>query len=274
MKDYLESLQKNAEYIKSKIKIIPEVGLILGSGLGSFAEELTDCKSIYYSELIDFPKSTVDGHSGRFIFTKVQDVPTVIMQGRVHYYEGYKMNEVVKPIRLMKLLGAEKLIITNAAGGINKKFKPGDLMMITSQISTFVPSPLIGKNIEEFGARFPDMSNVYSKRLQEIIETSARSEHIKIKKGVYIQTTGPQYETPEEVKMFKLLGADAVGMSTACEAIAAVHCGMEVCGISCITNKAAGISTTPLSHNEVKESADKAAENFKKLINSIFKNIK
>lgn len=267
--DYYNNLQKNKAYIEQKIKIRPKIAIVLGSGLGSLANEFPNQISVSYSELTDFPVSTVSGHSGQFIFTEAYGTPIVMMQGRVHFYEGYSMQEVVKPIRLMKLLGVEKIILTNSAGGINESFEPGDLMMITGQISSFVPSPLIGKNDENFGIRFPDMSNIYSKELQKLIEISAAEENIAIKKGVYLQTTGPQYETPEEIKMYKMFGADAVGMSTVCEAIAAVHCGMEVCGISCITNKAAGICPSPLSHNDVKETALKASDNFKKLINRI-----
>ena len=270
--DYYNNLQKNKAYIEQRIKIRPKIAIVLGSGLGSLANEFPNKISVSYSELTDFPTSTVSGHSGQFIFTEDYGTPIVMMQGRVHYYEGYSMQEVVKPIRLMRLLGADKIILTNAAGGINEDFEPGDLMMITGQISSYVPSPLIGKNEENLGVRFPDMSNIYSKQLQRLIEKSAAQENIPIRKGVYLQTTGPQYETPEEIKMYKIFEADAVGMSTACEAITAVHCGLEVCGISCITNKAAGLSQTPLSHNEVKEYAAKASEKFKKLLKRILQN--
>jgi len=273
MSEYFESLKNNASYINKKIKIRPCTAIVLGSGLGALADELPNSEAIHYSELKNFPKSTVSGHSGKFVFAEKNNKPIVLMQGRVHYYEGYSMQEVVKPIRLMKLLGVEKIILTNSAGGINENFEQGDLMMITGHISSFIPSPLIGTNEESFGIRFPDMSNVYSKELQNIIESAAMKENIPLKKGVYIQTTGPQYETPEEIKMYKMFGADAVGMSTVCEAIAAVHCGMEVGGISCITNKAAGLSLSPLSHDEVKESALKASDNFKKLINRIIEYI-
>lgn len=271
--NYMKSLKENAEYIKNKIEIMPKIALVLGSGLGSLADEAVDSVKVSYSELKDFPVSTVSGHTGRFVFTKLSNVPVVMMQGRVHCYEGYSMADVVKPIRLMRLLGVEKIILTNAAGGLNETWEPGTLMMLTGHISSFVPSPLIGPNIDELGVRFPDMSNVYSPKIQNIIERSASEENIILKKGVYLQTTGPNYETPEEIRMFKLLGADAVGMSTACEAMAAVHCGMKVGGISCITNKASGISKTPLSHAEVKEAADKVSNDFKRLIKRIFYNL-
>lgn len=272
MKEYYADIQNNKDYIEQKIKTHPEIGIVLGSGLGSLATDFTDSISVTYSELKNFPISTVSGHSGQFVFTEAYGTPIVMMQGRVHYYEGYSMQDVVKPIRLMKMLGVKKIILTNSAGGINESFEPGDLMMITGHISSFVPSPLIGKNEDNWGTRFPDMSDVYSKALRKTILQSAYEENIEIKKGVYLQTTGPQYETPEEIRMFKIFGADAVGMSTVCEAIAARHCGMEVCGISCITNKAAGISSSPLSHEEVKEAANKASLNFKKLIKRILYN--
>ena len=270
---YIQSLKENAQYIKNKIGILPKVALVLGSGLGSLADEIPDSVKISYSELKDFPISTVSGHTGQFVFGEFSGIPVVMMQGRVHYYEGYSMAEVVKPIRLMKLLGAEKIILTNAAGGLNSDWEPGTLMMLTGHISSFAPSPLIGKNLDELGVRFPDMSNVYSRKMQDIIERAASAEKIVLKKGVYLQTTGPNYETPEEIRMFKLFGADAVGMSTACEAMAAVHCGMEVGGISCITNKASGISENPLSHDEVKAAADKVSNDFKRLIKRIFCNL-
>lgn len=274
MSDYMKSLYENAAYIKSKISIIPKVALVLGSGLGSLADEFPLAERVPYSELKDFPVSTVSGHSGQFVFVEFNGVPAVLMQGRVHYYEGYAMTDVVKPIRLMKLLGVETVILTNAAGGLNENWDLGTLMMITGHISSFVPSPLIGENHDELGIRFPDMSNIYNKELQMMIEKSADEENIALSKGVYLQTTGPNYETPEEVRMFKLLGADAVGMSTACEAMAAKHCGMSVCGISCITNKASGISESPLSHEEVKVVANKVSDNFKRLIKRIFYNLK
>lgn len=190
-------------------------------------------------------------HAGAFIFGYLGDVPVVAMNGRIHYYEGYSMNQVVSPIRLMKLMGAKKLILSNAAGGISDNLNVGDLMMITDHISSFVPSPLIGPNIDELGTRFPDMTSIYDSEICKKIKNIARENNIDLKAGVYLQTTGPNYETPAEINTYKLLGADAVGMSTVCEAIAAVHCGFKVCGISCITNKAAGITGEPLSDEEV-----------------------
>ena len=219
------------------------------------------------------PVSTVPGHKGRFIFGYVNGVPVVCMQGRVHYYEGYSMNDVVLPTRLMKLMGAKVLFLTNAAGGVNYDFSAGDLMMITDHIMNFVPSPLIGPNIEELGCRFPDMSDIYKKDLQEILRQTADELGIKLREGVYIQLSGPNFETPQEVRMCRILGADAAGMSTAAEAVAANHMGMKVCGISCISNMACGILDQPLSHEEVQETADRVSGQFKRLVTAAIVNI-
>lgn len=258
-----------SESIRKKTDFIPEAAVVLGSGLGGFAKNLDIVSEISYSEIEGFPVSTVSGHEGKFLFGTLSGKKVVLMQGRVHYYEGYQMDRVVLPIRVMKLLGAKKLILTNAAGGINPDFHAGDFMLIKDHISSFVPSPLRGKNIEELGARFPDMSHVYDEELGFLAQKAAEELNIDLKSGVYVQTAGPAYETPQEIRMYKLLGADAVGMSTACEATAAVHCGMRVCAISCISNLAAGISKNPLSHAEVKETADKAAPKFDVLIKKL-----
>ena len=273
MNNVKEKLDKCLTSLKSKIDFKPEVAIILGSGLGDYAEQVKIEQTIEYTEIEGFPVSTVVGHKGRFVFGYVNDVPVVVMQGRVHYYEGYPITDVVLPTRLMGLLGAKKLILTNAAGGCNPEFKPGDLMMLTDHISTFVPSPLIGENINELGTRFPDMSEVYSKRMQEVIEKCAEKCNIELKKGIYAQFTGPAYETPAEVRMARTSGADAVGMSTACEALTARHMGMEVCGISCITNMAAGMSNEKLDHKEVQETADRVAVSFKALVTEVICNI-
>jgi purine-nucleoside phosphorylase len=259
----LENLVKD---IRKITDFVPKVALILGSGLGELADEIEVVSTVDYSTLEGFPRSTVQGHKGRFVFGYIGKTPVVIMQGRVHFYEGYSMDDVVLPTRLMRLLGAEILFLTNAAGGINFDFDAGSLMLIRDHISLFVPSPLVGKNVDELGVRFPDMSNVYDKALCEIIKEKARKLDIDLKEGVYVQTSGPNYETPSEIRMLRTLGADAVGMSTVCEAIAAVHCGFKVCGISLITNKAAGVSNAPLSHSEVQETADKSAPLFKSLV--------
>lgn len=252
--------------IRKKTDFTPRVGVVLGSGLGDFANKVEISYTLPYSEITGFPVSTVPGHEGRFVFGYVGKTPVMIMQGRVHYYEGYEISDVVLPIRLMKLMGAEIVFLTNAAGGLNLDFQAGDLMMITDQIASFVPSPLIGENVDEWGLRFPPMHEIYEKSLQNIIEETARQEKIAIKKGVYIQLSGPNYESPSEVKMCRILGGDAVGMSTAVEAVAAKHIGLKVCGISCISNMACGISKTPLNHKEVGEMAAKTAPLFQTLL--------
>ena len=261
------------ESVRSKTDFKPEVALILGSGLGDFADEINIVDTIEYTEIEGFPVSTVKGHKGRFVFGYVEETPVVIMQGRVHFYEGYLMTDVVLPTRLMGMMGAKKILLTNAAGGCNPNFKAGDLMIITDHITTAVPSPLIGTNIEELGTRFPDMSEVYSKRIQGVIEDCAKDLGVEMQKGVYVQFTGPNYETPAEIRLAQSWGADAVGMSTACEAMAARHMGIEVGGISCITNMAAGISKVSLDHKEVQETADMVSKIFKALVTKVIVNI-
>lgn len=266
-------LMKCLASVREKTDFVPEAGLILGSGLGEFADEIEIADTISYTEIEGFPVSTVKGHAGRFVFGYVEKTPVVIMQGRVHYYEGYPMQDVVLPTRLMGMMGAKKILLTNAAGGCNESFRPGDLMIITDHITTGVPSPLIGPNLEEIGTRFPDMSEVYSKRLQEIIRSCAAKLGLEMQEGVYVQFTGPNYETPAEVRLAQIWGGDAVGMSTACEAMAARHMGLEVCGISCITNMAAGISKAELDHKEVQETADRVAKDFKALVAQVVVNM-
>lgn len=266
MEQAYDKLMRSYEYCKRKIDFRPKIALILGSGLGQFAETVDVIGEIPYHEIAGFPVSTVAGHNGRFLFGYIEDVPVVLMQGRVHYYEGYSMQDVVLPIRLMRLMGAEILFLTNASGGVNPSFSAGDFMLITDQIASFVPSPLIGANMEELGPRFPDMSEIYDKDLQELIRKVAQEENIPLQEGVYLQFTGPNYESPAEVRLAGMLGADAVGMSTACEAIAANHMGMKICGISCVTNMACGISENPLNHEEVQETANAKAPLFKKLV--------
>ncbi|MBP0975235.1 MAG: purine-nucleoside phosphorylase, partial [Oscillospiraceae bacterium] len=261
-----EQLDACFAFVKERISFQPEIALILGSGLGGFAEKIDVKETVPYAESPGFPVSTVAGHAGRFVFGYCDGVPVAVMQGRVHMYEGYTPQEAVLPIRLLHMLGAKVLFLTNAAGGIQPGMHAGEFMLITDQISSFVPSPLRGQNLDVLGVRFPDMSEVYSRRLNQIIRKIAVNAEIPLKEGVYIQTAGPAYESPAEIRMFRMLGADAVGMSTAIEAIAARHCGMEICGVSCISNLAAGISPHPLTHEEVKEAGDKAAPQFEQLV--------
>lgn len=268
-----ERVTKCLEIIRSKTDFVPKVAVVLGSGLGDFAEEIDIKATVNYSEIEGFPQSTVPGHKGRFVFGYINDVPVVAMQGRVHFYEGYPISDVVLPVRLMHAMGAEYLFLSNAAGGIGDGFKAGNLMMITDHISTFVPNPLIGPNEEKFGTRFPDMSNVYRKDLQNIIRECAADLKIPLKEGIYIQLSGPSYESPAEIRMCKMLGASAVGMSTVVEAIAANHMGMKVLGVSLITNLAAGISEVPLSHEEVQQAADEAGPKFKALVKAVITKI-
>ena len=273
MNQVYEKLMRCYASVREKVDFKPRVALVLGSGLGNYGEQIKISQVLDYHEIEGFPVSTVPGHKGRFLFGYVDDVPVVAMQGRVHYYEGYPMTDVVLPIRLMKLLGAGILFLTNAAGGVNPEFSAGDFMLIKDQIASFVPSPLIGANLEELGPRFCDMSEVYDKDLQEIIRKTAKDLGIPLQEGVYIQLTGPNFETPAEVKMCRTLGADAVGMSTACEGIAANHMGMKICGISCISNLACGLTDQPLSHQEVQETADRVAPVFEKLVTASIVNM-
>jgi purine-nucleoside phosphorylase len=273
MNPVYEKLMKCYESVKKKIDFKPEIALVLGSGLGDYGDTIDVVATLDYHDIEGFPVSTVKGHKGRFIFGYVQGVPVVCMQGRVHYYEGYPITDVVLPTRLMKLMGAKVLFLTNAAGGLNYDYQPGDFMMLTDHIMNFIPSPLIGENIDELGTRFPDMSDVYKKDLQEIIRSTAKDLGIKMQEGVYIQLTGPNFETPAEVKMCRILGADAAGMSTAAEAVVANHMGMKVCGISCITNMGCGMTTEPLCHEEVQETADRVAIQFKELVTQVLVNI-
>lgn len=264
-----EKLLKCREEIRRRTDFQPKEGIVLGSGLGDYAQNMDIACEVSYQEIPGFPVSTVQGHDGKFLFGYVKNIPVVLMKGRVHYYEGYSMEDVVLPVRLMGLLGADTLILTNAAGGINRTFRPGDLMLITDHISIAVPNPLRGENIDELGVRFPDMSRIYDPRIQKLAQETAKQQGISLKEGIYIQCSGPSYETPAEIKMFECWGADAVGMSTVCEAIAARHMGMRVCGISCITNMAAGILDQPLNHKEVQENADRVKVTFEKLITGL-----
>lgn len=266
MNPVYEKLNNCYESIRKKTSFEPLVALVLGSGLGKFAEEIEVTDKVSYSDIEGFPTSTVPGHAGQFVFGYIEKVPVVCMQGRVHYYEGYPITDVVLPARLMAMMGAKYLFLTNASGGINRDFKAGDFMMLTDHVSLFAPNPLIGPNIDEIGTRFPDMSSVYDPILQDIIMSVADDFEINMQKGVYAQVTGPSFESPAEIKMLSKLGVDAVGMSTVVEAIAANHMGMKICAISCVCNLAAGICETPLTHDEVQEAAAKAAPLFKQIL--------
>lgn len=273
MSEVYDKLMRCFSCVKEKIDFVPQIALVLGSGLGDYADGIEVAAELEYCDIEGFPVSTAPGHEGKFIFGYVDKVPVVCMKGRVHYYEGYPISDVVLPIRLMKLMGARVLFLTNASGGVNMSFQAGDFMLIKDQIANFVPSPLIGANIDELGVRFPDMSNIYDKELQRVIRRTAALLDIPLQEGVYIQLTGPNYESPAEVRMCRTLGADAVGMSTACEAIAANHMGMMICGISCISNMGCGITANPLTHKEVQETANRVAPLFKQLVTESIKNI-
>ncbi len=252
--------------IRAKVGFVPKVAIVLGSGLGALADVIQVVDTVDYADITGFPVSTVDGHKGRFVFGYIQETPVVIMQGRVHFYEGYEVSDVVLPIRVMKLLGADILFLTNSAGGLNTMYRPGDFMMITDHIGSFMPSPLTGENIDEWGQRFPSMENIYDVQLCDFIRQAARECNVLLREGVYVQMKGPQYETSAEVKMCQTLGGDAVGMSTAIEAVAGRHMGMRVCGLSCISNMACGISKTPLNHMDVTEVGEKMAPLFRLLV--------
>lgn len=266
-------IKDSADFILSKSKYKPQIGLILGSGLGAIADQIEDAEFYNYNEIPNFPISTVEGHAGRLVIGNFQGKQVIAMQGRFHFYEGYNMQEVTFPVRVMKLLGVEKLIVTNAAGAVNKDFTPGDLMLINDHINLSGSNPLFGKNLSEFGTRFPDMSNAYDKDLRNKVKEIAKNLNIELREGVYTMFTGPTYETPAEIRMARILGSDAVGMSTVPEVIVANHSGMKVLGISCMTNMAAGILEQPLNHEEVMETSERVRENFITLITNIIKEI-
>jgi len=268
-----ENIQNAASFLKEKYPNTPRIGLILGSGLGVLADEITNPVKIPYNEIPDFPVSTVEGHAGQLVFGLLNSVEVVAMQGRFHFYEGYSMDKVTFPVRVMKELGVEMLIVTNAAGGVNESFSAGDLMIITDHINNMGTNPLIGPNDSKLGARFPDMSEAYSKELRAMAKEIADRLNINVKEGVYFGNSGPVYETPAEIRMVRVLGGDAVGMSTVPEVIVASHSGMKVLGISCISNMAAGILDQPLTHDEVIETTEKVKADFLSYVKEIVKNI-
>lgn len=269
MNPVYEKLQGCLKSVREKTDFVPKVAIVLGSGLGDYANDIQVVAEVDYHDIEGFPVSTVPGHAGKFIFGYVKDVPVVCMKGRVHYYEGYPISDVVLPTRLMKLMGADTLFLTNASGGINPSFSAGDFMMLTDHISLWAPNPLIGANIDELGTRFPDMTHVYDVEIQDIIRDVAAKEGIKLQEGIYAQLTGPSFESPAEIQLLHKLDVDAVGMSTVVEAIAANHMGMKICGISCVCNLAAGMTDNPLTHEEVQQAAADAAPKFKKLVTEV-----
>lgn len=267
-----EQINEAVRFIENKlVGAKPAIGLILGSGLGVLGDEVEGATKIPYETIPHFPKSTVAGHKGQLVIGELEGNTVIVMQGRFHFYEGYSLDLVTLPVRVMKRLGVEKLIVTNAAGGVNETFQPGDLMLITDHINMFGTNPLIGPNNEEFGPRFPDMSNAYSPELLNLARNVAKQLNIFVREGVYVGNTGPCYETPAEVRMLRTLGGDAVGMSTVPEVIVARHCGLKVLGISCISNMAAGILDEPLSHEEVIETTEKVKKTFLAFVKEIVK---
>lgn len=269
-----DSIREASGYIKNKISKTPRIGLILGSGLGVLGKEIENAVIINYNEIPNFPTSTVKGHAGRLVIGELEGNNVVAMEGRFHYYEGYTMKEVTFPVRVMKDLGIDTLFVTNAAGGVNLNYSPGDLMLITDHINFGFDNPLIGFNDNNLGPRFPDTSTVYDQGLQGIVKEVAQREKIDLKEGVYMMFTGPTYETPAEIRMARFLGADAVGMSTVPEVIVAAHAGLKVLGISCITNMAAGILAQPLNHEEVVDTANQVKELFITLVRKSLKQMR
>ncbi|WLR49653.1 purine-nucleoside phosphorylase [Bacillus tianshenii] len=265
----LEMIKEAADYINKHISVEPKIGLILGSGLGVLADEIENPETIDYRNIPNFPVSTVEGHAGQLVVGKLQGKSVIAMKGRFHYYEGYEMAKVTFPVRVMRELGVEKLIVTNAAGGVNESFSAGDLMLISDHINNMNGNPLIGPNNNELGVRFPDMSESYSKQLRQLAKGVAKKLSLTIQEGVYVANSGPVYETPAEVRMIRKIGGDAVGMSTVPEVIIARHSGMEVLGISCISNMAAGILDQPLTHDEVIETTERVRASFLAFVKEI-----
>ena len=264
-----DKINAAAAYILSAVSLRPTVGMVLGSGLGDFADTLEDPVRIPYTQIPNFPVPTIAGHAGALVFGKKQGKDVVVLQGRIHYYEGLSQKEITLPIRVLAAIGVKQLVLTNACGGVNLSFTPGDLMLISDHINYSGANPLIGPNLDAFGPRFPDCSDIYTARLRKIIREKAEEAGIGLQEGVYAMYSGPNYETPAEIRMFRILGADTVGMSTVPEALVAAHCGMEVVGISCITNMAAGVLPQKLSHAEVTEVAARVHDKFQHLLDIV-----
>jgi len=269
MQNVLAKIEETKVYLEGKMPVKPTVGLILGSGLGILAEEIKNPTKIKYEDIPNFPVSTVEGHAGQFVVGELEGKQVIAMQGRFHYYEGYTQQEITFPVRVMQAIGVENIVVTNAAGGVNTSFVAGDLMLITDHLNMSGDNPLYGKNIDELGPRFPDMSEVYNKALNAKVKDFAKGIGLDLKEGVYVYNSGPAYETPAEVKMARILGGDAVGMSTVPEAMVANHMGMTITGISCITNMAAGVLDQPLHHGEVVETAERVRKDFIGLVKGI-----
>lgn len=261
-----QKIQAAADYIRSKVKRIPRTALVLGSGLGILAEEVQEAVSIPYKEIPHFPVSTAPGHAGVCTAGSLEGQEVIVMGGRFHYYEGYDMDTIAFPIRVMKSLGVNTLLLTNAAGGVNEQFEPGDLMIIIDHLNMTGQNPLRGPNDEQLGPRFPDLSTLYNPELCDMLEAAAKENRIDYQKGVYAWMAGPSFETPAEIRMLRSMGADAVGMSTVPEAITARHCGIRVAGVSCISNMAAGVLGQPITQEEVFEVAKLVRERFSTLI--------
>lgn len=258
--------QRAAQTIRERVKLEPSIAIILGSGLGAFADDLTEARAVPYSEIPGFARATVEGHAGKLVVGKAGDTPVAAMQGRFHFYEGYAMEDVTFPIRVLKMLGVKTLILTNAAGSLNTEFTPGSLMVISDHINLMGANPLIGPNDERFGPRFPDLSSTYDPYLQNMVITEANEIGLDMRRGVYASLSGPSYETPAEIHMVRTMGADAVGMSTVPEAIVARHMDMQVIGISCITNLAAGVSDRPVDHSQVIATGERVRAQFTELL--------
>lgn len=271
---YSEKLSEAASYLSGKLTAVPEVALILGSGLGSLAESIMDPIAVPYGDIPYWPRSTAPGHAGRLVFGKLEGVDTVVMQGRVHYYEGYSMQEVVFPIRVLGKIGIKTLIVTNASGGINTDIPPGGIVALQDHINFMGTNPLIGENDDEAGPRFPDMTEAYDREYIAKLAAAAEKENIRLDRGVYIAFSGPSFETPAEIRMAEALGADLVGMSTVPEVIAANHMGIRVCGISCVANAAAGISKNKLTHREVLDTMKESSSSLCRLISSFLRELK
>ena len=261
------------QFIESKVKITPKIGMILGSGLGNLVDQMTDVIDIKFQDIPHFKETKAEGHQGVLSVGFLNGVGVVALKGRYHYYEGHTLSEVVFPVRVMKLLGVEKLIITNSCGAVNIGFKPGELMLITDHLNLTANNPLIGDNVDEFGPRFPDASEIYTKALRKIAVKEASNLNIKLNQGVYAWWTGPSYETPADIRMIRTLGADAIGMSTVPESLTASHMGMQVLGISCLTNMASGVLDQKLSHQEVLDVAQKVNKSFSSLVIKIISNL-